>query len=100
MLGLTGFVLYHSHRVTARRRGHVSGAFGGLVVKQSDDNIPAEIRSPELNVLVRSAALNLNPEPLTKPKPENSVHQGSSVQCRRGARDGKGTACRSLSTRY
>ena len=58
MLGLTGFVLYHSHRVTARRRGHVSGAFGGQVVKQSDDSIPAEIRSPELNVPVRSAALN------------------------------------------
>jgi hypothetical protein len=57
MLGLTGFVLYHSHRVTARRRGHVSGAFGGLV-RQKDDSIPAEIRSPELNVPVRSAALN------------------------------------------
>ncbi len=57
MLGLTGFVLYHSHRVTARRRGHVSGAFGGLV-RQKEASIPAEIRSLELNVPVRSAALN------------------------------------------
>ena len=56
MLGLTGFVLYHSHRVTARRR--VSGAFGELVVRKSDDRVPAETRSPELNVEVRSAALN------------------------------------------
>ena len=50
MLGLTGFVLYQSHRVTARRRGHVSGAFGGLVSRQSDDSAQAEVRSLPLSV--------------------------------------------------